>query len=139
VELHGFLSYLIKCNVTETGYKIYGYKGKQVRDNLHSLDVARFIAAFIDSPRAGEVYNIGGGRQNSCSILEAFSRIEAISGKKMIYEYVDQNRSGDHICYISDLRKMRAHYPSWNITKSLDDIFHEIYHSWENRAATVTR
>lgn len=134
VELHGFLSYLIKCNVTGTGYKVYGYKGKQVRDNIHSLDVAKFIAAFIANPRAGEVYNIGGGRENSCSILEAFKKIESISGKPMIYEYVDQNRSGDHICYISDLRKMRAHYPGWDIRKSLDDIFNEIYAAWADRA-----
>src|SRR6202789_218784 len=123
VELHGFLSYLITCNLTETQYNVYGYKGKQVRDNIHSFDVARFIAAFISSPRAGEVYNIGGGRANSCSILEAFSTIAEISGKKMVYEYVDQSRSGDHICYISDLRKMIKHYPAWGITKSLNSIF----------------
>jgi len=133
VELHGFLSYLIKCNVTGDRYKVYGYKGKQVRDNIHSLDVANFIAAFIANPRVGEVYNIGGGRANSCSILEAFAKIEAISGKPMIHEYVEQNRSGDHICYISDLRKMRAHYPGWDIRKSLDEIFHEIYASWADR------
>jgi len=139
VELHGFLSYLIKCNVTETKYNVFGYKGKQVRDNIHSNDVARFIAAFIQSPRAGEVYNIGGGRGNSCSILEAFAFIEALSGKKMIYEYVDQHRSGDHICFISDLRKMRLHYPSWDITRSLDDIFREIYHSWEDRVLTANQ
>lgn len=137
VELHGFLSYLIKCNLTETKYNVFGYKGKQVRDNIHSYDVARFIAAFIESPRAGEVYNIGGGRDNSCSILEAFGRIEALSGKKMLWEYVEQNRSGDHICYISDLRKMKAHYPSWDITKSLDDIFQEIYASWGDRVAVA--
>jgi CDP-paratose 2-epimerase len=133
VELHGFLSYLIKCNITGTKYNIYGYKGKQVRDNIHSLDVARFIATFIANPRSGEVYNIGGGRGNSCSILEAFAKIEAISGKPMIYEYVDKNRSGDHICYISDLRKMTTHYPAWSITKSLDDIFQEIHGSWSLR------
>jgi len=133
VELHGFLSYLIKCNVTQTHYKVFGYKGKQVRDNIHSYDVARFIAAFIDSPRAGEVYNLGGGRANSCSILEAFRRIEALSGQEMLYEYVDQNRSGDHICYISNLEKMKMHYPEWDITKSLDDIFQEIYASWGDR------
>ena len=133
VELHGFLSYLIKCNVTGTKYNVYGYKGKQVRDNIHSLDVARFIAAFIAEPRAGEVYNIGGGRSNSCSILEAFAKIAAISGKSMVYEYQEQNRAGDHICYISDLRKMKAHYPGWNIRKSVDDIFQEIYKSWAER------
>lgn len=134
VELHGFLSYLIKCNATGARYKVYGYKGKQVRDNIHSLDVARFIAAFVRSPRAGEVYNIGGGRGNSCSILEAFAKAASISGKPMVYEYVEQNRSGDHICYISDLQKMRDHYPGWDISKSLDDIFREIYESWANRA-----
>jgi CDP-paratose 2-epimerase len=139
VELHGFLSYLIKCNLTETKYNVFGYKGKQVRDNIHSYDVARFIAAFIESPRAGEVYNIGGGRQNSCSILEAFSRVESLSGKKMIYEYLDQNRSGDHICYISDLSKMRAHYPSWDITKSLENIFGEIFSSWKDRAVIANQ
>jgi len=133
VELHGFLSYLIKCNLTGTKYNVYGYKGKQVRDNIHSHDVARFIAAFIANPRAGEVYNIGGGRSNSCSILEAFRKIESISGKPMVHEYREQNRSGDHICYISDLRKMKAHYPGWDISKSLDDIFQEIYASWADR------
>ena len=137
VELHGFLSYLIKCNITGTKYNVYGYKGKQVRDNIHSLDVARFIAAFIANPRAGEVYNIGGGRANSCSILEAFAKIESISGKPMIYEYVEQNRAGDHICYISDLRKMTAHYPGWDIRKPLDDIFREIYASWADRAEVI--
>jgi len=134
VELHGFLSYLVKCNITGTPYHIYGYKGKQVRDNIHSLDVARFIAAFIDAPRAGEVYNLGGGRANSCSILEAFRMIERISGKKMVYDYVEKNREGDHICYISDLRKMKEHYAGWGITKSLSDIFHEIHDSWAGRA-----
>jgi CDP-paratose 2-epimerase len=130
VELHGFLSYLIKCNLEGRTYKIFGYKGKQVRDNIHARDVSRFIAAFADNPRVAEVYNIGGGRGNSCSILEAFDRIAALSGKKMQHEYVDKNREGDHICYISDLAKMRSHYPGWDITRSLDDIFREIYESW---------
>jgi CDP-paratose 2-epimerase len=127
VELHGFLSYLVKCNVEGRLYKVFGYQGKQVRDNIHSLDVARFIHAFVEAPRCGEVYNIGGGRGNSCSILEAFNRITALSGKLMQSEYVDKNREGDHICYISDLSKMRRDYPAWNISKSLDDIFREIY------------
>src|SRR5450755_3847326 len=90
VELHGFLSYLVKCNVEERIYKVFGYQGKQVRDNIHSLDVARFIHAFWEAPRCGEVYNIGGGRENSCSILEAFKTIGAISGKQMRFEYVDK-------------------------------------------------
>jgi CDP-paratose 2-epimerase len=127
VELHGFLSYLIKCNLEGRTYKIFGYKGKQVRDNIHSYDVAQFMNQFIQAPRVAEVYNVGGGRENSVSILEAFSLIEEISGKKMSYEYVDQNRKGDHICYISDLSKMRSHYPKWDITKGLEEIFVEIY------------
>jgi CDP-paratose 2-epimerase len=127
VELHGFLSYLVKCNLAGRTYKIFGYKGKQVRDNIHSYDVARFMDEFRKAPRCGEVYNIGGGRENSVSILEAFDRIAAISGKKMQHEYVDQNRSGDHICYISDLSKMKAHYPAWGITKDLDAVFQEIH------------
>lgn len=127
VELHGFLSYLIKCNVEGRIYKVFGYKGKQVRDNIHSLDVARFIHAFFEQPRCGEVYNIGGGRGNSISILEAFDRISGLSGRRMNFEYFEKNREGDHICYISDLSKMQAHYPGWGITKSLEDIFEEIY------------
>ena len=127
VELHGFLSYLIKCNVEGRLYKVYGYKGKQVRDNIHAYDVARFIHAFYQKPRCGEVYNIGGGRGNSISILEAFDRVAALSGRKMQWEYGESNREGDHICYISDLSKIRRHYPGWHITRSLDEIFCEIY------------
>ena len=133
VELHGFLSYLVKCNLEERTYKIFGYKGKQVRDNIHSYDVAKFIEGFIDNPRCGEVYNLGGGKNNTCSILEAFELVSALSGKPMQYEYVDKNREGDHICYYSDLRKMRQHYPQWSITKSLTDIFTEITKSWQSR------
>jgi CDP-paratose 2-epimerase len=127
VELHGFLSYLIRCHLEDRVYKVYGYKGKQVRDNIHSFDVARFIHAFSEAPRCGEVYNIGGGRANSLSILEAFERITALTGREMQYEYFDKHREGDHICYISDLKKMRTHYPRWNITRGLDHIFAEIY------------
>jgi CDP-paratose 2-epimerase len=134
VELHGFLSYLIKCCLEGRAYRVFGYKGKQVRDNIHSHDVVEFIRAFIDSPRSGEVYNIGGGRQNSISILEAFDLAEQTTGKKMIYEYVEENRIGDHICYISDLSKMISHYPAWSITKGLEDIFTEIRDSWHARA-----
>jgi CDP-paratose 2-epimerase len=137
VELHGFLSYLIKCNVIGRPYKVFGYLGKQVRDNIHSYDVACFIRAFHENPRCGEVYNIGGGRENSTSILEAFDRIAAISGRKMEYEYIDRNREGDHICYISDLSKMKVHYPSWSITKSLDDVFLEIHASVLSSAGSV--
>lgn len=133
VELHGFLSFLIKCNLEGRKYTVYGYKGKQVRDNIHSLDVARFIHAFIDAPRVAEVYNLGGGRENSCSILEAFKLAEDVSGKKMVYDYVDQNRQGDHICYISDLSKIKAHYPKYSLTKSLKQTFIEIHEAWINR------
>lgn len=135
VELHGFLSYLIKCNLEGKQYHVFGYKGKQVRDNIHSYDVARFMEEFIKAPRVGEVYNIGGGKNNTCSIWEAFEMIEKLSGKKMIYDYTDENRIGDHICYYSDLSKMRAHYPDWDITRSLEQIFHEVYEGWQNREA----
>ncbi len=135
VELHGFLSYLVKCNLEGRTYTIFGYKGKQVRDNIHSRDVARFIEHFIAKPRSGEVYNLGGGRDNSCSILEAFDLISQISGKEMQYKYSDVNREGDHICYISDLRKIKSHYPDWDITVSLEQIFQEIYESWVERFA----
>jgi CDP-paratose 2-epimerase len=133
VELHGFLSYLIKCNMEGREYTVFGYKGKQVRDNIHSLDVARFMWEFAQSPRCGEVYNLGGGKDNSCSILEAFDLAAKYSGKKMHYTYSDQNREGDHICYYSDLRKMKTHYPNWDISKSLDDTFREIIESWQTR------
>jgi CDP-paratose 2-epimerase len=125
----------VKCNLEGKTYKVYGYKGKQVRDNIHSLDVAKFIAAFLEKPRAGEIYNLGGGRENSCSILEAFAASEKLTGKKMQWEYVDKNREGDHICYISDLRKMKEHYPGWKLTKSLSEIFSEIVEAWKKRAS----
>jgi CDP-paratose 2-epimerase len=133
VELHGFLSYLVKCNLEHREYKVFGYKGKQVRDNIHSEDVARFIHAFYQTPRSGEVYNLGGGKGNACSILEAFQLVEQFSGIKQIYTYLDQNRIGDHICYYSDLRKMKLHFPSWDITKSLPTTIQEIVASWRSR------
>jgi CDP-paratose 2-epimerase len=134
VELHGFLSYLIRCNLEGREYSVFGYKGKQVRDNIHSLDVARFIAAFAAAPRAGEVYNLGGGKTNSCSILEAFTLTESVTGRAQIYRYVDENRIGDHICYYSDLRKMRAHYPGWGLTRSLVETIEEIVQAQTTRA-----
>jgi CDP-paratose 2-epimerase len=134
VELHGFLSYLVKCNLEGREYKVFGYKGKQVRDNIHSLDVALFMAAFIGSPRCGEVYNIGGGKPNSTSILEAFATVEGFTGKKQEFTYVDQNRIGDHICYYSDLSKMRNHYPQWDITQSLEITIGQIVEAWTRRS-----
>lgn len=133
VELHGFLSYLVKCNLEGTVYNVYGYKGKQVRDNIHSYDVAAFIEEFIKMPRQGEVYNIGGGKENACSILEAFDMVESMTGKKMKHKYIDKNREGDHICYYSDLAKAKDHYPAWRITKTLENILKEIIASWESR------
>ena len=135
VELHGFLSYLIKCSVEGREYKVFGYKGKQVRDNIHSEDVARFIFEFWKAPRVGEVYNLGGGKGNACSILEAFAMAEDVTGRKMQWRYVEENRAGDHICYYSDLRKMKSHYPAWDITKPLPTIFEEIAQSWMQRLA----
>ena len=135
VELHGFVSYLIRCNLERRKYTVFGYGGKQVRDNIHSHDVAAFIAAFVDAPRVAEVYNLGGGKDNSVSILEAFDLIASISGIPMEWEYDGTNRIGDHICYYSDLRKMREHYPGWDITKDLETTFREIHDSWRRRAA----
>jgi CDP-paratose 2-epimerase len=133
VELHGFLSYLVRCNLEGREYKVFGYKGKQVRDNIHSEDVASFMFEFFRNPRSGEVYNLGGGKSNSCSILEAFRMVEELSGKPQRWSYVEQSRSGDHICYYSDLRKMKAHYPAWDITRPLGNIFREIVESWSRR------
>ena len=133
VELHGFLSYLIKCNLESRHYTVFGYKGKQVRDNIHSQDVSSFIQEFIRAPRLAEVYNLGGGADNSISILEAFKKIEAISSIPMSYTYSEKAREGDHIVYYSDLTKIKEHYPNWTITKDLDDIFEEIFLSWKLR------
>lgn len=133
VELHGFLSYLIKCNLERRTYRIFGYKGKQVRDNIHSADVVAFMQRFINSPRQGEVYNLGGGRDNSISILEAFELIASISGHPMQYEYTNEARAGDHMCYISDLSKLKEHYPDWSITKDLKTTFQEIHDAWIQR------
>jgi len=133
VELHGFLSYLVKCNLEGKKYSVFGYKGKQVRDNIHSHDIACFMEAFINAPRVGEVYNLGGGKDNTCSILEAFAITEKFSGKKQVYEYVDKNREGDHICYYSDLRKMKEHYPAWDITISLEETISQIVEAWKTR------
>ena len=133
VELHGFLSYLVKIQLLGQTYSIFGYKGKQVRDHIHSYDVARAIEEIYKKPRSGEVYNLGGGRQNSCSILEAFDRVEELTGKKMNSEYVEKHRDGDHICYISNVAKLKSHYPRWNVTRSLDEILREIVCDWKTR------
>jgi len=126
VELHGFLSYLFKCVREERPYTIFGYQGKQVRDNIHSLDVIRAFEAFAADPHPGEVYNLGGCRENSCSMQEAIAAAEDVVGKKLSVTYVDDNRKGDHICYISDMSKFRMHYPGWSMTKSLNAIYREL-------------
>ena len=126
VELHGFLSYLVKVTMTGRAYSVFGYKGKQVRDNIHSYDVVRAIEEFALNPRPGEVYNMGGGRENSISVLEAIDRIGGMTGKKLEWRYVEEPRKGDHICYISDMSKFRSHYPNWRITHSLETILEEI-------------
>jgi CDP-paratose 2-epimerase len=121
-ELHGFLAYVARAVREDRPYRIYGYKGKQVRDNLHSVDVCGACLAFYENPRVAAVYNLGGGRGNSISVLEAIARFEELIGRKLRAEYVDQARVGDHICYVSDLRRFKADYPRWEITQSLDDI-----------------
>jgi CDP-paratose 2-epimerase len=126
VELHGFLNYFVKVAKSGSRYRIFGYKGKQVRDQIHSFDVIRALDEFSRNPRPGEVYNLGGGRENSCSILECIEAVKAFTGKSLDYEYLDENRRGDHICYISDLRKLKRHYPNWNLTKTLQDIWQDL-------------
>jgi CDP-paratose 2-epimerase len=137
VQLHGFLSYLVKCNLEGVEYCIFGYKGKQVRDNIHSFDVARFIHSFVEAPRTGEVYNLGGGKNNSCSILEAFKLVETFTGMPQQYRYTDTARVGDHICYYSDLRRMQEHYPAWGITRTLEQTVEEIVRSWRERQPQI--
>jgi CDP-paratose 2-epimerase len=126
VELHGFLSYLVKVTLTGGRYSVYGYKGKQVRDNIHSHDVVRAIEEFAANPRPGEVYNLGGGRENSISMLEAIERIEQLAERKLEWRYVDEARKGDHICYISNLAKFKRDYPNWEITRGIDAILEEM-------------
>lgn len=138
VELHGFLSYLVKQCLTGGPYTVFGYKSKQVRDNIHSHDVVRAIEEFAKNPRPGEVYNLGGGRENSISMLEAIDKVEQLAGKSLNWKYVDENRIGDHICYISDLRKFKSHYPGWAITRSLDTILEEMVALQRTHSAGAT-
>lgn len=126
-ELHGFLAYLMKCAITGKQYTIYGYKGKQVRDNIHCNDLVSMFWHFYQNPRVGEVYNAGGGRFSNCSMLEAIKICEEITGKKMNYTYTETNRIGDHIWYISDLSRFISHYPDWYWKHNLMDIMREIF------------
>ncbi|MGB7293530.1 MAG: NAD-dependent epimerase/dehydratase family protein [Thermodesulfobacteriota bacterium] len=126
-ELHGFLSYLMKCTMTGNHFTIYGYKGKQVRDSIHSYDLLNTFYHFYQSPRSGEVYNIGGGRFSNCSVLEAIKICEEITGRKLNWSYEESGRIGDHIWWISDISKFKSHYPEWNLTYSVIEILREIY------------
>ena len=126
-ELHGFLAYLMKCAISGKEYRIFGYKGKQVRDNIHSFDLVNAFYHFHRNPRKGEVYNIGGSRHSNCSMKEAIQKCEDLSGKSMNITYLDDNRIGDHIWYISDVRKFQSHYPDWEYKYGIDDIFRQIY------------
>jgi CDP-paratose 2-epimerase len=125
VELHGYLAYIVHCAVVGKRYTVYGYKGKQVRDQIHSSDVARLFLQFFTRPRCGEAYNLGGGRANSLSILETVDMLAA-RGFSLDYEYKDQNRTGDHICYITDLSKLRSHFPEWRLEYDIPRILNEI-------------
>jgi CDP-paratose 2-epimerase len=126
VALHGFLSYLVRVCLTGGRYTVYGYKGKQVRDNIHSFDVIRAMESFARNPRPGEVYNMGGGRENSVSMQEAIALVEELTGRSLRHEYEPEARKGDHICYISDLRKFQSHYPEWTITIGLQEMLRQM-------------
>ena len=126
-ELHGFLAYLMKCIVNKNPYRIFGYKGKQVRDNIHAHDLVEAFMHFYRAPRSGEVYNIGGSRHSNCSMMEAIRKGEELSGNKLEFSYLEDNRIGDHIWYISDVRKFQSHYPDWKYEYDIDGILGEIY------------
>jgi len=128
-ELHGFLSYLMICTISGRPYRVFGYKGKQVRDNIHSYDLVEAFVEFIRAPRVAEVYNIGGSRHSNCSILEAIKMCEEISGRRLTWTYEENNRVGDHIWWISDVRKFQEHYPAWKFRYSLEQILEEIHHA----------
>lgn len=134
-ELHGFLAYLMRCAATGRPYTVMGYKGKQVRDNIHSSDLVRGFEAVFRAPRAGEVYNIGGGRFSNCSMLEAIRLCEEITGRELSWTYRETNRVGDHIWYVSDLRHFRGHYPDWSLTYDVAGILQEIYEANAERWA----
>jgi len=132
-QLHGFLAYLMKCAITNQYYTIFGYKGKQVRDNIHSYDLVNMFWHFYQNPQKGEVYNAGGGRHSNCSILEAISICEDITGRKVIWSYNERNRNGDHIWWISDVRKFQKHYPEWQYKYSLKQTIEELFESMSSR------
>ena len=132
-ELHGFLAYLMKCALTKSHYSIFGYKGKQVRDNIHSYDLVNMFWHFYNNPKYGEVYNAGGSRHSNCSMLEAIDFCEKITGNKMDYSYLEKNRSGDHMWYISDVSKFKKHYPKWSYEYSLEDTLFQMFKNMKKR------
>ncbi len=132
-ELHGFLSYIMKCAMTGQPYTVFGYKGKQVRDNIHSYDLVNAFWHFYQNPRVAEVYNIGGSRFSHCSMMEAIEKCEKIVGSKMNWDYSDDNRIGDHIWWISDVSKFKSHYPQWEYQFGIDDILQQIYEGFKKR------
>lgn len=132
-ELHGFLSYLMKCIIEGKQYRVQGYKGKQVRDNIHSYDLVNMFWHFYQNPRQGEVYNVGGSRHSHCSMKEAITLCEDATGKKLDCVYDKNNRIGDHIWYVSDVSKFKSHYPSWEYRYSLHNIIEEVYDGWIKR------
>lgn len=132
-QLHGFLSYLMKCAITGDKYTVFGYQGKQVRDNIHSWDLVNMFWHFYQNPKQGEVYNAGGGRHSNCSMAEAIELCEKITGKPMNYEYSETNRVGDHIWWISDVSKFKSHYPAWNWKYDINDILTQIYIATSNK------
>lgn len=133
-QLHGFLAYLMKCAITKDYYTIFGYKGKQVRDNIHSYDLVNMFWHFYQNPRAGEVYNAGGGRHANCSMLEAIDMCEEITGNKLNYSYSESNRIGDHIWYISNLSKFKSHYPNWDWNYDLKQTLVEMFNGINSRS-----
>jgi CDP-paratose 2-epimerase len=132
-ELHGFLAYLVKCAVTDTPYVVFGYRGKQVRDNIHSFDLVNAFWHFFEVPRAGEVYNIGGGRHCNCSMLEAIEKCQSLTGRELQWSYSEANRAGDHIWWISDIRRFQTHYPGWSMRYDIDAILYEIFDAVSGR------
>ncbi len=139
VELHGFLSYLVHVAVHQKPYTIFGYKGKQVRDQIESSDVVRAFEEFYKAPRPGEVYNLGGGRDNSASVLECIELIEEVGGGRVDYSYSERHRVGDHICYISDLRKFKSHFPNWKVQVPLREILHRMVEAEKKRRVDQSR
>ena len=135
-QLHGFLAYLMKCAITGDHYTIFGYEGKQVRDNIHSWDLVNMFWHFYQNPRQGEVYNAGGSRFSNCSMKEGIQICEQITGNKMNYSYTDNNRVGDHIWWISDVSKFKAHYPQWAYKYNLEDILNQMFESLTQRLKT---